>query len=78
MKLKLELIAKVTADYINSRLQMLDFDVNELADTMAIKALSEIQEIVQNNELSDFDAMEQIVCVFEKYKISAGARHDFG
>lgn len=59
-------------------LDELDIDVNEIADTTAIKALSEIQEIINNDCLSDFDAMEQIVVVFEKYNLDAGARHDFG
>ena len=78
MKLKLELIAKVTADYINSRLQMLDFNAEEMADTAATLALSEIQQVIQDEQISDFDAIEKIVVVFEKYNISAGTRHDFG
>ena len=77
MKLKLELIAKVTADYINSRLQMLDFNAEEMADTAATLALSEIQQVIQDEQISDFDAIEKIVVVFEKYNISAGTRHDF-
>lgn len=77
MNLKLELIAKITADYINSRLQMLDFNAEEMADTAATLALSEIQQVIQDEQISDFDAIEKIVVVFEKYNISAGTRHDF-
>ncbi len=86
MKLKYELLENAIAEGICQKIRMytkfdsldeLDIDVNEIANTTAIKALSEIQKIVQNDDISDFDAMEQIVCVFEKYKISAGPRHDF-
>lgn len=87
MKLKYELLANAAAEAICDKIKMLavfegldefNINVNEIADTTAIKALSEIQEIVQNDNISDFDAIEQIVNVFEKYKISSGIRHDFG
>ena len=44
---------------------------------MAIKALSEIKSIINNKEKEDFEAVEKIVCVFEKYNIDRGGRHDF-
>lgn len=86
MKVKYELISeeityaiagKIRDCIMHDGLKGLGVDLNEVVDTTAITALTEIQEIVKNNELSDFDAMEQIVCVFEKYKIGAGGRHDF-
>ncbi len=49
-----------------------------IADTVATKALKEIQEIVQNDKLADFDMVENIVCVFEKYKPDFGECHNFG
>ena len=39
--------------------------------------LSEIQKVIQNESYSDFDAIEEIVCIFEKYNIDSGFRHDF-
>ncbi len=83
MKLKYELLENAIAEGIRQKIMIgigldeLDIDVNEIADTTAIKALSEIQEIICNNDIPDFDAIEQIVYVFEKYKLSAGPRHDF-
>lgn len=86
MKLKFELLANAVSETIREQIERyahfnslneLNIDVNEIANTTAIKALSEIQEIVQNDDISDFDAMEEIVCVFEKYKLSADPRHDF-
>ena len=87
MKLKYELLANAVSEAICGKIRMyadfdglneLDIDVNEIADSTAIKALSEIQNVIQNDEISDFDAIEEIVNIFEKYNINAGSRHDFG
>ncbi|MBQ3038278.1 MAG: hypothetical protein IJD30_03770 [Clostridia bacterium] len=34
--------------------------------------------VVGNDALSDFDAIEEIVNIFEEFGVSAGDRHDFG
>ena len=39
--------------------------------------LYEIQNVIKNEDYSDFEAIEQIVCIFEKYNIDFGVRHDF-
>ena len=39
--------------------------------------IAEIQEVITDEKYSDFDAIEAIVCIFEKYNIDAGNRHDF-
>lgn len=78
MNIKLELISKTVSELIAQQLNFLDVDIDKIANTTAILALSEIQEVIKNEDISDFDAIEQIVCIFEKYKISAGTRHDFG
>jgi len=75
MKLKIELLSKEIANCIANVLQ--DIDADEISDTTAINALSEIKEIIKNPDLSDFEAIEEIVCVFEKYNIDFGSRHDF-
>ena len=75
MKLKAELLSKELAKCIANTLQ--DIDADEIADTTAINALSEIKDIIINPHLSDFEAIEEIVCVFEKYNIDFGNRHDF-
>ena len=61
------------------KLQNGDFeiDASEIADSNAIQILTEIQKLIQDEKQSDFDAIEGIGCIFEKYKISAGFRHDF-
>ena len=52
-------------------------DADKIADTTAIMALSEIKDILYDDTKSDFDMVEEIVRVFEKYRISAGTAHDF-
>ena len=75
MKLKTELLSKELANCIANTLQ--DIDADKIADTTAICALSEIKDIIKNPQLSDFEVIEEIVCVFEKYNIDFGSRHDF-
>ena len=50
-------------------------------DALSIRLLSRIREIIRDTNFEDdvcFEKIEAIVCLFEEYGISAGARHDFG
>lgn len=40
--------------------------------------LKEIQAIIKNSEADDFEAIEEIVCILNKYGWNTGSRHDFG
>ena len=64
-------------DAINERIGCLDIDADKIANTTAIAALSEIQEIIQNENYSDFEKIEEIMSVFEKYNLSFGECHDY-
>lgn len=77
MRIKSELFANAVRDCLVNQLPYMDIDINEIANTTAIKALSEIQEVLDNDEDSDFDIVEKIVCIFEKYNLSGGSVHDF-
>lgn len=77
MKIKLELLKSYIKDYINNNLQDFEIDASEIANTVAIDILTEIQNIIRNEAYSDFDVVEKIVCIFEKYSIDSGFRHDF-
>ena len=50
----------------------------EIAQTTAINALSEIYQVLHEDIENDFEIVEKIVCIFEKYQISSGTTHDFG
>ena len=75
MNIKLELLKESIHDIIDSRLADIEINADEIADTTAIKALSEIQNILAS-DLDDFEIVEQIVCVFENYNLNAGGCHD--
>ena len=77
MEIKLDLLKNHIYDYIDCRINDFEIDASKIADTTAITILSEIQEVVKDENISDFDAVERIVCIFEKYNIDAGFRHDF-
>ncbi|MBR4893458.1 MAG: hypothetical protein IKZ35_05725 [Clostridia bacterium] len=77
MNIKLELLKIYIRDIINNNLKDLEIDASQIADTTAIKMLSEIQKIIKDKNYSDFDAIEEIVGIFENYNIDAGFRHDF-
>lgn len=78
MGIKLEIFAGAVSDAINTAINYIDIDVNEAVNTRAFSALSEIRDIIQNENIEDdFYVVEEIIRVFEKYNIDPGFRHDF-
>ena len=77
MNIKLELLRDYITDFIRFRIEDFEINASQIADTTAIKVLAEIQNVIKDEDYSDFDAIEKIVCIFEEYKIDAGFRHDF-
>lgn len=77
MNIKLELLSGALAEAIQEIFVMKDIDHRELIDTRATKILGEIKDVICNEALDDFDAIDEIVEIFIKYKISIGGRHDF-
>ena len=77
MNIKLELLQNAIFDAVREKLSYMEIDMDKIADTTAIKALSDIKDIINDEGKEDFDIVEEIVCVFEKYNIDIGGRHDF-
>lgn len=77
MNIKTELIRQYIGEHIASRIEDFEIDPDQIADTIATLILGEIQDIIKNENYSDFEAIEEIISIFEKYKISFGNRHDF-
>ena len=77
MNIKTELLKRHITDYINTQIKDFEIDADEIADTTAIKTLAEIQDILRNDNYSDFEIVERIACVLEKFKIDCGNCHDF-
>ena len=79
MDIKLEIFAGAVADAINSAIQYIYIDTDDAVNSIALTVLNDIQYIIKNDAIEDdFDVVEEIVRVFEKYNIDAGNRHDFG
>ena len=77
MNIKVELLRNYISDFINNKIEEFEIDASQIADSTAIQMLSEIQKVIKDEIYSDSDAMEEIVCIFEKYNIDTGFRHDF-
>ncbi|MBE7040180.1 MAG: hypothetical protein E7398_05580 [Ruminococcaceae bacterium] len=77
MNLKLELIQKHISQMVKQALENNIIDYNAIADTNAIIILDKIKRIIADDALSDFDAIEEIVCILEDNNIDCGSRHDF-
>ena len=77
MELYKELIAKEIGEIILQTISEAQINYAEIAENMAYKALSRIKTAIGDDGLSDFDCVEQIVCVFEEFGIDSGHRHDF-
>ena len=71
MNIKLELLKKHLTDLISNNIENIRIDAGKIADTTAIVLLSEIQNVLRNENHSDFEAVEEIVCLFEKYKFTS-------
>ena len=77
MNIKLELIQSHITEMVAKLLEDNIIDYSTIADTNAIIALDRIKKIIADDSLSDFDAIEEIVCILEKNNIDCGGRHDF-
>ncbi len=75
-----EMIEKELGRVAWQYLKHMTFDKNELILTSSAKALHEIQLVLLSADYStsDFEIVEKIVCIFEKYGLDAGCCHDMG
>ena len=55
----------------------LALSANEIVEQECYGALQQIKAIIEDDSLSDFMCVEEIVCVFEKIGSNGGFRHDF-
>ena len=78
MDIKLELLSWAISDAIQSVIKYIHIETNDAMNTLALVVLQEIQLILKNQDIEDdFDVVEEIVRVFEKYHLSTGFMHDF-
>jgi len=77
MKIKTELIKSYIADVVCSQISDFEIDEEKIADTKATVILAEIQSVVCQEELSDFEIVEKIILIFGKYNLDFSNCHDF-
>lgn len=79
MSVRGEFLAREIADYVKHKVRDMRMDdIAEYIEGKALDALQEIQDVLNNGRLSDFEAVEAIVCIFEEYGLRGGCIHDFG
>ncbi len=74
--LRLDLMADSLAQMIGSYLRYSTFDVNTLINSTAVQVLTEIHEVLEQPDLPDFEAVDMIVCIFNKYNLDSGRIHE--
>lgn len=77
MTIKTELLKKYIADYILFHINDFEINADEIINTVAIEVLQQIQNIIKDDETTDFEKVENIVLLFEKHNIDAMPCHDF-
>ena len=78
VKLYGELLYEELGRCLIENFELLQFDYEKIMKERAIQILNEIREVIRDTALDDFEVVEEIVCIFEKYDIDADFRHDFG
>ena len=75
------LLHAIANEKIEITIPSLKMDAKEIVEGACYRALLQIKEILDHDELDDaacFEKIEQIVCLFEEIGSNGGCRHDFG
>lgn len=78
MNIKLELLKNEIASLVVSRLDNLNINADKIADSTAICILNQIQQVLLDENLDDFEIVDEIVEIFYRNHINTGNLHDFG
>ena len=73
-----ELCRDIIRQEIEAAVTKSEDSITDKVNSLATEILEEILVVLHNCELSDFDIVERIVCIMEKYDIDCGICHDFG
>lgn len=78
MDLFKEIITNVLSkEEIKIEFTNLKVNTKEIVEIQCYKALKEIRNVIINNNLSDFECIEKIVCIFENLGSDGDSRNDF-
>ena len=78
MELYKEILVKLLEkEKINISFSGLKLDSDDMVEMQSYKALKKIKNVIENDSLSDFECVEEVVCILENIGSSGGNRHDF-
>ena len=78
MNLYQEILIKMLAkEEIHIVFPNLQLNASEIVEHQCYQALNQIKAIIKDDSLSDFECIEEIVCILEQVGSSGGNRHDF-
>ncbi|MBE7033493.1 MAG: hypothetical protein E7406_04620 [Ruminococcaceae bacterium] len=74
-----ELLTYVIKNEVQNVLADIDDKIINKVHSLSTEILEDIKTVLsQHYKLSDFEMIEKIVVIFEKYNIDCGSCHDFG
>ena len=74
-----ELLTYVIKNEVQNTLADIDDKIINKVHSLSTKILEDIKTVLsQHYKLSDFEMIEKIVVIFEKYNINCGSCHGFG
>ncbi len=74
-----ELLSYVIKNEVQNTLADIDDKIINKVHSLSTEILEDIKTVLsQHYKLSDFEMIEKIVVIFEKYNIDCGSCHDFG
>jgi len=78
MDLYTEILAKLLSqEEAHVTFPGLQLNAKEIVEMQCYRTLQKVQAIIQDDNLSDFMCIEEIVRLFEKLGSNGGNRHDF-
>ena len=78
MELYNEILAQaIGKDVMRVVIPHLQIHAADIVDQQCYQALQRIKAAIENDDLSEFDCIEEIVCTLEALGSDGGNRHDF-
>ena len=78
MDLEVDLLSNELMEIIKRYISETDVPYNQIINSTAVEILKQIQQVLIDCQLSDFERIEKIVCIFKEHHIFCGVCHDFG
>ncbi|MBQ8526549.1 MAG: hypothetical protein IJ460_07535 [Clostridia bacterium] len=77
MDIRIELIINEIVEIVKNCIENTAIDFDALIESRSVAIQKRICNIIRNEKLSDFEMVEEIVCVLEEHNISCGSCHVF-